>query len=114
MIAKPTDFVHYFDMKYNVRNVREAKGLTVEATAREVGISKGYLSMLERGLRQPSMDMVESIAQFLGVQPLDLLVSDSEDEEKVLAHLRTYRRLSPQDQDAVSQLARRLKPHQET
>jgi len=46
-----------------VRRLREAAGLTLEAVSEVAGITMGYLSLLERGLRPLSVDMFTALAQ---------------------------------------------------
>jgi DNA-binding XRE family transcriptional regulator len=48
--------------------LREAKGLTVEALARNVGISPHYLNMIESGERQPDAAIQRALAWHLGVE----------------------------------------------
>jgi transcriptional regulator with XRE-family HTH domain len=52
---------------------RRAAQLSQEALATKAGISVSYVSMLERGQRQPLLETVEAFARALKVQPLDLL-----------------------------------------
>ena len=50
-----------------VRVLREAKGLALEALARTVGISPSYLGMIETGERLPDLAIRRSLAWELGV-----------------------------------------------
>lgn len=50
-----------------LKDLRENKNITQEKEARELGITKEYLSMLERGERNPSDKLKEKIATFFGV-----------------------------------------------
>ncbi|WP_411379590.1 helix-turn-helix domain-containing protein [Pseudomonas sp. MPB26] len=51
----------------DLRDLREAKGLAVEALARTVGISPSYLGLIEKGERQPDAAIRRSLAWELGV-----------------------------------------------
>lgn len=57
----------------NVRERRQAKGITLEAFAHDVGLSYSYIGELERGRRNPTLKVVERIATALEVDPLKLL-----------------------------------------
>ena len=57
----------------NVRRERQAKGLTLEAMADEVGLAYSYLGEIERGRKNPTLDVVERIAEVLEADPLELL-----------------------------------------
>lgn len=57
----------------NVRRFRKERGLSQEALADEVELAVTYVGQIERGLRNPTLDVVERLAKVLGVKPLDLL-----------------------------------------
>ena len=57
----------------NVRRVRLEKGLTLEVLAEEVGLAYSYVGEIERGRRNPTLDVVERIAAVLKTEPLELL-----------------------------------------
>ena len=57
----------------NVRRLRGVRGLTIEALAHEVGLAYTYVGQLERGRRNPTLQVVERFATVLGVEPLDLV-----------------------------------------
>ena len=50
-----------------LRSLREAKGLALEALARTVGISPSYLSMIESGERLPDSAISRSLGWELGI-----------------------------------------------
>ena len=55
-----------------IRELRKARGLTQAALAERLDISENYMGSLERGTRHPSLQLVETIAQTLGVQVVEL------------------------------------------
>lgn len=57
----------------NVRSLREAAGLSQDVFADMVGVHRTYMSGIERGKRNPSIDVVERIAITLAVEPGRLL-----------------------------------------
>lgn len=57
----------------NVRRERRLKGLTLEAMADEVGLAYSYIGEIERGRKNPTLDVVERIAEVLEADPLELL-----------------------------------------
>jgi transcriptional regulator with XRE-family HTH domain len=57
----------------NVRRLRKERGLSQEALADEVELAVTYVGQIERGTRNPTLDVVERFAQVLGVDPLALL-----------------------------------------
>ena len=57
----------------NGRRERQVKGRTLEAMADEVGLAYSYLGEIERGRKNPTLDVVERIAEVLEADPLELL-----------------------------------------
>lgn len=57
----------------NIRRLRTERGLTQEALADLVGINRNYVGMLERQENSPTIDMIERLAEALGVEPTVLL-----------------------------------------
>jgi transcriptional regulator with XRE-family HTH domain len=57
----------------NVRRYRKTRGLSQEALADAVDLAVTYVGQIERGLRNPTLDVVERLAKALNVKPLDLL-----------------------------------------
>jgi transcriptional regulator with XRE-family HTH domain len=58
-----------------LRSVRLSRGITQAELSRIGSITASYLSRLEAGKVAPGIDMVERLAQVLGVSPSDLLPS---------------------------------------
>ncbi len=56
-----------------VREQRERLGLSQEAVARRAKMDRAYLSNLENGSRNPSVDVVERLAKALDTTPGQLL-----------------------------------------
>lgn len=57
----------------NVRRIRVERQLTQEQLAHDAGIDLTYLGGIERGRRNPSVDVLGRLAISLGVHPRDLL-----------------------------------------
>lgn len=57
----------------NVRRLRKEKGLSQEELADEVGLAVTYVGQIERGQRNPTLNVVERFATALSVNALDLL-----------------------------------------
>lgn len=50
-----------------IKNLRKARGITLDALSDAAGLSKGYLSQIERGVSSPSVKALHSISRALGV-----------------------------------------------
>jgi transcriptional regulator with XRE-family HTH domain len=57
----------------NVRRLRQAKGLTQEQLAFEAKLDLTYVGGIERGRRNPSLEVLVRLAIALGVHPAALL-----------------------------------------
>jgi len=55
-----------------IRNIRKAKGYTQESLADKSGLSFTYISDIERGTRNISLDSLEKIIQALDIRPAEL------------------------------------------
>src|SRR5271157_2332420 len=56
-----------------IRILREAKGLSMSEMARRCGISTAFLSLVEKGDRHPSLNVLRRMAKTLGLPPEALL-----------------------------------------
>jgi transcriptional regulator with XRE-family HTH domain len=59
----------------NLRELRQKHGWSQEAFAFEAGIHRTYVSDLERGARNPTIEVIDRLAKTLGVAPGALLDS---------------------------------------
>jgi transcriptional regulator with XRE-family HTH domain len=62
-----------------IRKYRENAGLSQEALAAESGLHRTYISLVERGRRNITVDALSQIAEALGIYP-SRLMSDAEKE----------------------------------
>ena len=56
-----------------MRKLRKARNLSQEGLAFNSDLDRTYISMLERGLRQPCLQTITRIARALGIKPSGLL-----------------------------------------
>ena len=56
-----------------VRELRTQAGITQAVLAERIGVSPEFLSRMERGMKGPSLQTIERLAEGLGVAPRDLL-----------------------------------------
>jgi len=64
---------------WKLRELRLARGRKLTEIAGRAGISPQYLSEIERGLKEPSSEMIAAIAGALGLSLLDLTGQLSDD-----------------------------------
>jgi transcriptional regulator with XRE-family HTH domain len=56
-----------------VKTLRTELGISQESMALEAGIDRTYASQIERGISNPSLRVICSLAEVLKVEPIDLL-----------------------------------------
>lgn len=61
----------------NIRRIREKAGLTQVYVAKQVGVTSAMLCQIERGTKNPSLQVGAEIAKVLGCSIENLLVSDT-------------------------------------
>jgi transcriptional regulator with XRE-family HTH domain len=110
-----------------VRRLRSDREFTLQALADESGVSKSYLGDIEKGRKNPTTDVIEAIAEALGVparellyhaaldeddpffEPEQLSLEDVAEEDVETRELtRLARRIRPTDRRFLLDLARRL------
>ena len=62
----------------NLRKYRKAAGLSQEGLALECGLHRTYVSGVERGVRNPTVTVLEKIAVALGISASKLLEEQSD------------------------------------
>jgi transcriptional regulator with XRE-family HTH domain len=85
---------------------RRHRGYTQERLAEMVGLSKPYISQLERGERQYNQDLLEAFAEALSCEPADLMMRDPSDPEGLWS---IYEGLSPVERRQVVEIAKTIK-----
>jgi len=61
------------DLAERLRALRTRKGYTLLMVAEATGLSEAYISMLETGIRVPSLSTLQALAKVFGVKPGKLL-----------------------------------------
>ncbi|WP_458094503.1 helix-turn-helix domain-containing protein [Roseomonas sp. WA12] len=70
--AAPRDAARTAELGARLRALRQDRELTLEALAEMAGLDKGYLSRLERGLKNPSIATVLRLSEALDVPVAEL------------------------------------------
>lgn len=74
-----------------LRQQRKKRGLTIEQLAEMIGLSKNYVSLIERGRKLPSMATLIKIVNSLHISA-DVLLCDEVERRHFLLYLRLVRR----------------------
>jgi len=68
-----------------IRILREARDLTTSEFAEAVGISQTMVSLMERGIKSPSIEVLKRVADYLGCKVDFLLLLSPSTQEKTEA-----------------------------
>ncbi|HRO33916.1 MAG TPA: helix-turn-helix transcriptional regulator [Brevundimonas sp.] len=60
-------------LAWNLRRLRSDRGQSQERLAADTGIDRAYLSELERGQGNATLDIIDRLAAHLGVEPVEFL-----------------------------------------
>lgn len=92
-----------------IRQQREISALPMRQLAKMVGISNPYLSQIERGLREPSEHVLQSIASSLQTTVDDLTGRDDESAEvAVLDAIAEDATLTAKQRQALAEVYRSM------
>jgi transcriptional regulator with XRE-family HTH domain len=92
-----------------IRHQRELSEMSMREFARVAGISNPYLSQIERGLRAPSEQVMQAIADTLKISSDTLyqqagVAPESDGESAVLQAIREDARLTGRQRQALTQV----------
>lgn len=99
-------------LKDNVRQLREARGLTQAELAAKLGVTRGSISQWENGISAPRMGVIEQMSSLFGVKKSEIIedrpVTEQPDNLESRAHeaSRLFASLSIDQQRAVLQIMR--------
>jgi transcriptional regulator with XRE-family HTH domain len=66
----------------NLRRLRRSKGLSQEELADQAGINRNYVGMLEREENAATVDMLETLADVLNVDPIEFFKRSSREASR--------------------------------
>ncbi len=92
------------DVSSRIKQLRESAGLSKNKLASMSGISQAYISMLEAGTKQPTVEKLSAICNALGITLSDFF-ADTRDAEPLPAELRKMLnvayRLNPEQRELL-------------
>jgi transcriptional regulator with XRE-family HTH domain len=76
-------------LKLRIREIREARGWSLETLASRIGTSVPHLSQVERGVKNLNNRLIDALARELGVEPFELFAprQDSSDIDRLMNRL---------------------------
>ncbi|WP_296763751.1 helix-turn-helix transcriptional regulator [Sediminimonas sp.] len=104
--VRPVHQTKRLTMKVLIADLRRKTRMTQNALADAVGITRPYLSQIERGDRRMTPELKERIAKALGVDANDLVDVSARGREDEELLLEAFRQLSDEQQDVWIDMAR--------
>jgi len=80
-----------FDLSQRLSAVRKEHGLSLDALALKTGMTKGFLSLIERGLKVPSISTLLKLSQAYGIS-VSALLDTARSQEPVYSLVRRSER----------------------
>ncbi len=80
-----------------IREWRKYRGLTQDQLAERIGISRTYLTKIERGVRRYDQPFLEAAAYALRCDPGDIIIRDPTDPEGMWTIWDQITKLQPAD-----------------
>jgi len=79
----PVNDAQYLDVGGRLRKLRDERGVSMRALARQSGLSANALSMIERGLTSPSVSTLSKLSTALGV-PITAFFREQKDRHPIV------------------------------
>ena len=118
MAIRPSEKLH--DVGEFIRQQRENAQQSIRDLARSAGVSKPYLSQIERGIRRPSADILQQIARALEISAETLYVragildGTPPETSSVPEAINNDERLTPEQKQSLLSVYRSFVGSQET
>lgn len=94
------------ESKLNIRRMREERGLTLDRLGKLIGVSGGYLSELERGVKNINSRRIFQLSEALDCEPSDLFRRN--EGEDFAAFNKDFSKLNLENKQIIRTLAEAL------
>lgn len=97
-------------IKFSLRlnNLRTQKNISARKMSNALDFSQSYLSKVESGEMQPSMDKFFAICLYLGITPAEFFAEDIEKPQTQSELLRLFSQLNEENSEMILSLCRKL------
>jgi transcriptional regulator with XRE-family HTH domain len=69
-----------------LKDARKKQGLSQEALALEANLQRNYISLIERGINQPTITTIFKLAAALGLKPSEIVASTEQISDQIAAN----------------------------
>ncbi len=92
------------DVVENIRKQRELMGWTQSDLAKEAGVDQSYISRLENGGRNVTLEVLDRIAHTFGIPTYELLQHKRVDEYTLRERMNSVERLAPLKRQMIEEM----------
>ena len=79
-----------------IKDLRTKKGIKQGVLAQELGVTQSYLSRIEKGEKQPSLDLINATAKTFGMPVYYIMLKALDPEKDIAPEKRdVYAQISP-------------------
>lgn len=100
-------------MKFRVKEHRLERQWSQEHLANLAGTTKGYISQIENGKRDPSAETLRSLAAAFGLDVTEMIAPETDEAVEAIEILMVFQKLRPEDRDDLLRIARKMIPGDE-
>lgn len=98
------------DISKHLIQLREEAGLSKNKLAQKAGISQAYISQLEAGYKQPTIDIISRICSALGITLAEFFAEEKSDiPPDLMQLLREAENLTPEQREQLTNFLKTLK-----
>lgn len=90
----------------NIRYIRESKGLSQKDLASLAGFTPAYLGYLERGQKNPSVDLIQKIASALDIEAYRLFLAEKNVPSEITQLIHSVSDLGPNHMEFITTVIR--------
>lgn len=94
--------------KLRINSLRTQKGISARKMSNALDFSQSYLSKVESGEMQPSMDKFFAICLYLGITPAEFFAEDIEKPQMQNELLGLFSQLNEENSEMILSLCRKL------
>lgn len=94
--------------KLRINSLRTQKGISARKMSNALDFSQSYLSKVESGEMQPSMDKFFAICVYLGITPAEFFAEDIKNPKAQSELLRLFSQLNEENSEMILSLCRKL------
>jgi transcriptional regulator with XRE-family HTH domain len=87
----------------SIKKLRGYAGISQVELSKKAKLAQGYLSNIERGMQNPSSQVIKRISKVLDIPPGLIVVMSIEDEDVKIGKKRLFKKLKPVMEEIIAE-----------